>query len=147
VPPEPVPVDATLFASTDPPRLAGSRCERCGTVTFPVARSCPRCTHPAMLPHPLPDRGTIWTWTVQRFCPKPPYAPPVDGFRPFPVGYVDLGEVLVEGHLLAEAPRLRIGLPVRLVLAPAGRADGGAVVGYAFAPDEEAFAPDGEEDR
>jgi uncharacterized OB-fold protein len=39
----------------------------------------------------LPAEGTLWTWTVQRFAPKsPPYVPPVDGFRPFAVGYVEL---------------------------------------------------------
>jgi uncharacterized protein len=133
----PTPVDATLFASLSPPRLLGSRCAGCATVTFPAAGSCPRCAEPAMTPHPLPDRGTVWTWTVQGFAPKPPYVPPAGGFRPFPVGYVDLGEVLVESHLLAAVDRLRIGLPVRLVLEPVWETDGTAVVTYAFTPDEE----------
>ena len=131
------PVDASLFASLDPPRLAGSRCGVCGTVTFPAANSCPRCTEPAMAPYALPDRGTVWTWTVQGFAPKPPYVPPVGGFRPFPVAYVDLGEVLVETHLLAHPEHVRIGLPVRLVLEPAWEADGASVVTYAFAPEEQ----------
>ena len=39
----------------------------------------------------LPAEGVLWTWTVQRFAPKsPPYVPPVDGFRPFALGYVEL---------------------------------------------------------
>ncbi|MGY1809481.1 Zn-ribbon domain-containing OB-fold protein [Blastococcus sp. SYSU D00669] len=133
----PTPVDATLFASLDPPRLAGSRCPDCGTVTFPASTSCPRCMSRTMAPHALPDRGTVWTWTVQGFAPKPPYVPPAGGFRPFPVGYVDLGEVLVEAHLTADPARLSIGTPVRLVLQPAFEADGGPVVTYAFAPVEE----------
>jgi uncharacterized OB-fold protein len=137
VPLDPTPVDATLFASLDPPRLAGSRCSGCGTVTFPATFSCPRCMGPTMAPYALPDRGTVWTWTVQGFAPKAPYVPPAGGFRPFPVGYVDLGEVLVEAHLLADAAQLRIGLPVRLVLEPTWEADGAPVVTYAFAPDEE----------
>ena len=87
-----------------------------------------------MAPYALPDHGTVWTWTVQGFAPKPPFVPPAGGFRPFPVGYVDLGEVLVEGHLLADAARLRIGLPVRLVLEPTWETDGAPVVTYAFAP-------------
>ncbi len=137
MPLDPTPVDATLFASLDPPRLAGSRCSGCGTVTFPATFSCPRCMGPTMAPYALPDRGTVWTWTVQGFAPKAPYVPPAGGFRPFPVGYVDLGEVLVEAHLLADAAQLRIGLPVRLVLEPTWEADGAPVVTYAFAPDEE----------
>jgi uncharacterized protein len=135
---DPTPVDAGLFASLDPPRLAGSRCTECGTTTFPASLSCPRCTASAMAPHALPDRGTVWTWTVQGFAPKPPYVPPADGFRPYPVGYVDLGDVLVETHLLADPGRLRIGLPVRLVLESVLEADGAPVVTYAFAPEEDA---------
>lgn len=131
------PVDATLFASLDPPRLAGSRCTGCAAVTFPVSGSCPRCMGREMAPYALPDRGTVWTWTVQGFAPKPPYVSPPGGFRPFPVGYVDLGDVLVEAHLRADPGRLRIGQPVRLVLEPAGEADGGSVVTYAFAPEED----------
>ncbi|WP_174278069.1 Zn-ribbon domain-containing OB-fold protein [Goekera deserti] len=128
------PLEPALFASLDPPRLAGSRCADCGTVTFPAATSCPRCTGQQVLAHVLPDRGTVWSWTVQRFCPKPPYLPPDGGFRPFAVGYVDLGEVLVEARLVAEPEQLSIGAPVRLVLEPAVGVDGAPAVGHAFAP-------------
>lgn len=131
------PVDASLFASLDPPRLLGSRCASCGTVVFPTAGSCPRCSQATMEPHTLPDRGTVWTWTVQGFAPKPPYVAPPGGFTPFPVGYVDLGEVLVEAHLLVDREALGIGTPVRLVLEPVAAAAGGSVVTYAFALDEE----------
>jgi uncharacterized OB-fold protein len=137
VPHAPIPVDPTLFASLDPPVLAGSRCAECGTVTFPASSSCPRCMQSTMAPHALPDRGTVWTWTVQGFAPKAPYVPPADGFRPFPVGYVDLGDVLVEAHLRADPARLRIGQPVRLVLQPAWESDGAPVVTYAFTPEED----------
>ena len=133
-----LPVDATLFASLEPPRLRGSRCGACGTVVFPSAGSCPRCSQAAMAPHVLADRGTVWTWTVQSFPPKPPYVPPAGGFVPFPVGYVDLGEVLVEAHLLVDRASLDIGTPVRLVLEPVTGAAGTPVVTYAFALDEEA---------
>lgn len=132
------PVDAGLFASLDPPRLLGGRCGACGTVVFPMARSCPRCSGADMARHPLADRGTIWSWTIQNFCPKPPYLPPPGGFAPFPVGYIDLGEVIVEGRLLIESSQLDIGAPVRVALEPVVAADGGAVVTYAFTLDEEA---------
>lgn len=125
------PLDADLFASLDPPRLQGSRCDGCGTTVFPVAGSCPRCSTGHMQPVALPERGTVWTYTVQGFAPKPPYVVPAGGFVPFPVAYVELGGLLVEGHLLAAAARLRIGLPVRLVLEDLA---GGAVT-YAFADD------------
>ena len=37
------PVAASLFASLDPPKLAGSRCADCGTVTFPALTGCAKC--------------------------------------------------------------------------------------------------------
>ncbi|WP_409329622.1 Zn-ribbon domain-containing OB-fold protein [Trujillonella humicola] len=129
------PVDPTVFASLDPPLLAGSRCPDCGTLSFPAARSCPRCMRSSVEPVELPDRGTVWTWTVQGFPPKPPYVPPPGGFVPFPVGYVDLGGVLVEGRLVADPAGLEIGLPVHLVLEQVGEGPDGPVVTYAFAAD------------
>lgn len=131
------PVDAALFASLEPLRLAGSRCADCGTVVFPAAGSCPRCSTGTVSAHALPDRGTVWTWTVQGFQPKPPYVAPPGAFSPFAVGYVDLGDVLVEGHLLVDREQLRIGLPVRLTLEPVWESDGGPVVTYAFELDED----------
>ena len=132
------PVDESLFASLAPPRLLGSRCEECGTVVFPTAKSCPRCSRAGMAPHPLADRGTVWSWTVQTFCPKPPYVPPAGGFAPFSVGYVDLGDVIIEAHLLVDGPQLEIGLPVRLALETVVTADACELVTYAFTPDGDA---------
>ena len=42
---EVVPVAAGLIGGTvSEPVLLGSECRRCGTVTFPVQGSCPKCT-------------------------------------------------------------------------------------------------------
>jgi uncharacterized OB-fold protein len=129
-------VDDRLFASLDPPRLAGSRCGTCGTVTFPVQSSCARCTGSDMTWVELPDRGTLWTWTVQAFEPKLPYRVPESGFTPYGVGYVDLGEVIVESRLAGDSSGLEIGLPMHLVLLPVWPdGSGGDVVTYAFEPE------------
>ena len=96
----PVLVEDGLFVGTDPPVLAGSRCSSCATVAFPAASRCPGCAGTVVSRVPLPTRGTVWTWTDQRFAPRPPYHSPVDGFAPFVVGYVDLGPVLVESRLI-----------------------------------------------
>jgi uncharacterized OB-fold protein len=129
------PVDPGLFARLDPPRLAGSRCADCGTVVFPAASGCPRCSGSAVERVELPDVGRLWSWTVQHFEPKPPYVVPEEGFTPFPVGYVDLGDVLVEARLVGEPGAFGIGAAVRLVLLPlppaASEID--PVVTYAFA--------------
>jgi uncharacterized OB-fold protein len=60
----------------------------------------------------------IWTFTVQRFAPKPPFTTGSQEFTPFAVGYVDLGEVFVETLLTGDDARLRIGAPVHLVELP-----------------------------
>ena len=80
----------------------------------------------------LPQRGTIWTWTVQRFPPKPPFVIPPTGFTPFAVGYVDLGPVVVESLLAAKPEQLHIDQPVHLVRHPVSGGDGAWT--YAFAP-------------
>ncbi|WP_286259853.1 OB-fold domain-containing protein [Streptomyces graminofaciens] len=88
--------------------------------------------------HVLPVSGRVWSWTLQAFPPKPPYRPPADGYRPYHVGYVDLGEVLVEAQLAVPRAEMRIGLPVRLTMVPAYHdEDGTEVLTFAFRPDRE----------
>jgi uncharacterized OB-fold protein len=83
---------------------------------------------------PLPGQGVVWSCTVQRFPPK---SPPFAGtFEAYAVGYVDLGEVLVESRLIGPADGFRIGMAVRLVLEPFARLDGSVVATFGFAPDE-----------
>jgi uncharacterized protein len=108
------PIEPSLFASLDPPRLAGARCANCGTVTFPALTGCAKCAGSNMAPVELAEHGTLWTYTVQDFEPKPPYRAPAGGFVPYPVGYVNLGDVVVEARLIDEAPE--IGAPMRLTL-------------------------------
>ena len=68
---------------------------------------------------------------------SPPYAGSADDFEPYGVGYVELAEeVRVEARLTESDPeRLRIGMPMELVLIPAPGPDGGLT--YAFAPTED----------
>ncbi|MEU4463934.1 OB-fold domain-containing protein [Streptomyces sp. NPDC024017] len=129
-------IDEVLFDDGDPPRLAGARCSACTTVVFPRQDSCPKCSDGAMSAHVLPVSGRVWSWTLQAFAPKPPYRPPSGGHRPYHVGYVDLGEVLVEALLAVPRAEIQIGLPVRLTTVPAYLdEDGTEVVTFAFRPD------------
>ena len=134
------PVTAGLLGGTlEDPELLGSRCRACDAVTFPAQGSCPRCAAENMAVTGLPHRGTLWTWTVQRFAPKsPPYGRAVTEatFEPYALGYVDLGEVRVEARLAVDgAEDLRIGMELELCLVPlwAGE-DGAEVVAPAFRP-------------
>jgi uncharacterized protein len=140
---EQIPVTTGLFTwPSDAPQLIGGRCESCGTVTFPAQPGCPRCMGTVIGEELLPRRGTLWTWTVQGFLPKsPPYAGPetAKDFRPYGVGYVDLGVVKVESRLTtAEPGALRIGMEMELVVIPFSKdAEGREVVTFAFAPVDE----------
>ena len=90
----------------------------------------------------LATRGTLWSWTIQGFEPKHPYA--ADGpFAPYGVGYVELAAladgaaaVLVESRLtVADPGALHIGDEVELVITEFRHdADGREVVTFAFGP-------------
>ena len=67
---------------------------------------------------PLAREGVLWSWTIQGFRPKEPYVGPV-AFTPYGVGYVDLGDVIVESRLAAnDAEHLAIGQRVELAIVP-----------------------------
>jgi len=113
--------DGLIAGTAAEPRLIGSECRACGTVTFPLQASCPKCTSQDVHERLLARQGTLWTWTIQCFAPKSPYAGDPEAFEPYGVGYVELpGEVRVEALLTVNDPeRLTIGMPMELVLVPA----------------------------
>jgi uncharacterized protein len=130
--------DSVIAGTADAPALIGSRCRRCGVIAFPRQASCAACTSGDVEERRLARKGTLWTWTIQCFPPKsPPYAGSAEDFEPYGVGYVELqGEVRVEARLTESDPeRLRIGMPMELVLVPAPGGEG--VLTYAFRPVEE----------
>jgi uncharacterized protein len=130
-----MPVDDLIAGTPEAPQLIGSECRACGVVAFPAQSACAACTSSDVTRRRLARRGTLWTWTIQCFPPKsPPYAGDPDAFEPYGVGYVELpGEVRVEARLTeADPERLRIGMPMELVLIPAPGGNG--AVTYAFRP-------------
>ena len=135
---ERVPIAEGLFSgSLDAPRLLGSRCGQCGETTFPAQKGCPSCTAQDCEEVALSPRGTLYTFTVQRFPPPPPYVGDVKDFEPFAVGYIELPEgVRVEARLLeADASRLKIGMEMELAVEPFSvDGEGREVVTFAFAP-------------
>jgi uncharacterized OB-fold protein len=130
--------DGLFTWPSEEPRLLGAVCASCSTTTFPSQDSCPRCTGNDMVEAPLPRQGRLWTFTVQGFCPKDPYAGPAGAeFVPYGVGYVELGQqVMVEARLTENDPeRLSIGAEMELVIVPF-RTDetGRQIMTYAFRP-------------
>jgi uncharacterized OB-fold protein len=136
---QPVPIADGLFTgSSTAPQLIGGHCTECGGWHFPAQDNCPHCAALTVERQPMSRRGTLWTWTVQAFPPPvPPYRGPVKDFVPFGVGYIELPEGLrVQGRLtINDATRLKIGMPMELVLEPFGTdAQGRTVLGFAFEP-------------
>jgi uncharacterized OB-fold protein len=98
------------------PRLIGGFCRECRQFYFPRPHYCPHCLGTAE-ETALNSEGTIHSFTVVRT--KPPLGLP----QPYSVGYVDLAESGLRIFCLLDPmaiDRLRIGLPVRLAVAPLG---------------------------
>lgn len=127
-----IPIADGLFVDADTPALIGGKHRTSGRIVFP----CP-AGNADYDPVVLPARGTLWSWTIQRYRPKtPPYAGP-EAFEPFALGYVELpGAVIVEGPLRGvDFDKIRIGMEMETVLWPyTTDAQGRSVVTYAFAP-------------
>jgi uncharacterized OB-fold protein len=114
------------FASDEAgaPHLVGSKCPRCGTYVFPPRpNNCPNpacdCDHLESVQ--LSRRGTLWSYTENRYAPPPPY-PATDPFEPFAVAAVELADEglivlgkVVDGTLAAD---LRIGMEMELTTMP-----------------------------
>ena len=106
------PIATGLWTDEAEPRLIGGRNTQSGRIAFPMPEGDSAAHFEAV---PLSRTGTLWSWTVQGFEPKTPYAGPVP-FVPYGVGYVELsGEVIVETRL-TRAENLRIGMAVELVI-------------------------------
>jgi len=119
-PPTQVPIQTGLFdwPAADP-RLIAGKCRSCGEVAFPRQDTCPHCTGDQVEEIRVSPRGTLWTYTIQRFPPPtPPFVGDSESFVPFGVGYVELPEgVRIEARLTENDPaKLAIGMLMELVI-------------------------------
>ena len=76
------------------PYLIGGKCHQCGTYVFPPrANNCPNpaCDGDELAQVPLSRRGTLWSYTENRYAPPPPYPSP-DPFEPFAIAAVELAD-------------------------------------------------------
>ena len=121
-----------LDMSSGATRLVGGRCSACSAVMFPLPKRCAACAGSQVARMLLPSRGTLWTYTVQRFMPpSPPYRGSTETFTPFGVGYVQLGDIVrVESRLIGDPDTFSIGMALQLM--PLLDVDGEPI--YAFAP-------------
>lgn len=110
------------FATDDAghPHLIGSSCPQCGTYVFPPRENnCPNpaCDSDTLESVPLSRRGTLWSYTENRYPPPAPYPAPVP-FEPFAIAAVELPEEglivlgkVVDGTLAAD---LTVGMEMEL---------------------------------
>lgn len=119
--------------------LLGSRCRACDEHYFPATSSCTYCCGTEMISCELGDQGTLWSWTVQGFQPKPPYngGETAENFQPYGIGYIEMPSgIKVESRLtVADPSKLIIGMPMRLVEFDYGSGGNGSILRtFAFAP-------------
>jgi uncharacterized OB-fold protein len=108
------------FDDSGAPQLVGARCPRCGTYVFPPrADNCPNpaCSADELEQVALSRRGTLWSYTENRYQPPSPY-PQSESFEPFAVAAVELAEEgiivlgkVVDGTLAAD---LKVGMEMEL---------------------------------
>ncbi len=133
-------VAENLFRGTaDETRLLAGRSRRNGKLVFPCPGGSEGDDFDVV---ELSPEGTLWSYTIQRFKPKPPFNGDGDevNFKPYGVGYVELpGQLIVEGRIVAnDLSTLRIGQPMRVTTEAYRTNDAGeAVLTYAFRPASE----------
>jgi uncharacterized OB-fold protein len=120
------PAIAGWFAAdaTGNPHLIGGKCPECGTYVFPPRENnCPNpgCASDALESVALSTRGTLWSYTENRYPPPAPYPAPAE-FEPFAIAAVELADEgiivlgkVVEGTLAAD---LKVGMEMELTTMP-----------------------------
>jgi len=104
--------------------LIAGKCTQCATYVFPPREdNCPNpaCAGEELEQVPLSRRGTLWSYTENRYPPPAPY-PAADPFEPFAIAAVELAEEgliilgkVVEGTLAAD---LTVGMEMELTTMP-----------------------------
>jgi uncharacterized OB-fold protein len=104
------------------PCLLGTRCRSCGTTFFPKETAfCrnPACAGSEFETVELSRRGTLWSFTDNRYEPPAPYVGPTP-FEPYAIAAVELAaeRMVVLGQVVrgVGADRLRAGMEMELVL-------------------------------
>jgi uncharacterized protein len=126
------PVAPGIFTLSPQLRLIGGRHRASGRMVFPLPAD-----DGSFEPVELPSRGTLWSYTVQRFAPKSPPYRGAEPFEPFALGYVELPGALIVASRLTEVSfdALRLGLPLELTTTTLRTdPDGSMVLSYAFRP-------------
>ena len=122
------------------PQLIGSKCATCGTYVFPPrSGDCPNpgCDSTTLESALLSRRGTVWSYTENRYAPPPPFVAG-NPFEPYALAAVELAEegLVVLGRVATGvlATDLRVGMEMQLELDVSHRDDEHEYVVYVWAP-------------
>ena len=115
-------IEGWLTLDPAAPRLLGTRCRACGAVFFPRETAfCrnPRCTGTELDEVPLSRRGTLWSYTDNRYAPPAPYVA-ADPFEPYAIAAVELAEekMVILGQVApgVRVEELEVGMEMELAL-------------------------------
>lgn len=97
-----------------------ARCRRCGRYLHPPGPVCSGCTGRDIRFEPVSGRGSVWSWTVNRYQWNPSMPPP------YVVASVELVEQpdlrLLTNLVECSTEEIRVGMPVEVCFARAGDA-------------------------
>lgn len=124
--------------TSDESSLIGTHCKSCGNYFFPKTFTChnPECKDKEVENVTLSTKGTIWSYTVLRYPPPPPFVAP-EPFVPIPLAAVEIPEGLkimgvVEG---CKQEDLKIGMEVELFVGKLYTDnEGNDIIGWKFRP-------------
>ena len=115
-----IPIMDGLFTwPSDQPRLIAGRCRSCGTYFFPkfLVTHHPDCQQREVDEVLLSTKGTLDTFTIQRFPPPPPFISP-DPFVPYAIGWVALPEGIAIAGILTgcDLDAIKLHMELELVI-------------------------------
>jgi uncharacterized OB-fold protein len=122
-------------------RLRGSRCLTCGIALLGQRRRCENCAGSDVADEIFATTGNVWTWTVQRYAPPPPYEVIGEAWQPRAVAWVDLADggprilapVIGPDDVEDVAAGMAVGMSVDLAFTIAWHdVEGRGVVAFAF---------------
>jgi len=116
-------------------RLKGVRCRACGALAFGESKHCINCTSSDLEEHIVSKYGKVYSYTIIRHAPPPPY--PQETFKPFPAAWVELEDGLYILTELADCglDEVKIDMPVELVVGKGWEDENGNdVIMYKFRP-------------
>lgn len=117
-------------------RLRGQECHCCGAVMLGKHIGCKNCASNNLKGITFSKRGKIYTYTVARYSPMPPFRAP-DPYVPFVVAWVELPERIRVLSALTDCniEEIEIGMEVELVVDKLYvDEEGRGVIAYKFKP-------------